>query len=125
MSLKKYCFFFRTSEMDSSESQHGNGSTASSVTKSSTRVQRVTPTKRDMASSGSTSTSSSTSTPVVRNILQQLTTPRSARTSTRAASGNRTPTGTPNMTRNVRPVTNRTSSSNVSPAAQVTVSFTT
>ncbi|CAB03831.1 uncharacterized protein CELE_C04A11.2 [Caenorhabditis elegans] len=109
-----------TSEMDSSESQHGNGSTASSVTKSSTRVQRVTPTKRDMASSGSTSTSSSTSTPVVRNILQQLTTPRSARTSTRAASGNRTPTGTPNMTRNVRPVTNRTSSSNVSPAAQVT-----
>ncbi|EFO99478.1 hypothetical protein CRE_22418 [Caenorhabditis remanei] len=111
-----------TSEMDSSESQHGNGSTASSLNKN-TLIQRVTPTKRETSGSGSTSTSSSSSTPVVRQILQNLVTPRSGRTP-RPASANRTrtPTGTPNMARNIRQATNRTSSSSDSPIAHITVS---
>ncbi|KAF1749285.1 hypothetical protein GCK72_025752 [Caenorhabditis remanei] len=110
----------QTSEMDSSESQHGNGSTASSLNKN-TLIQRVTPTKRETSGSGSTSTSSSSSTPVVRQILQNLVTPRSGRTP-RPASANRTrtPTGTPNMARNIRQATNRTSSSSDSPIAHIT-----
>ncbi|CAL2051821.1 unnamed protein product [Caenorhabditis brenneri] len=109
-----------TSEMDSSESQHGNGSSVSSSANKNTRVQRVTPTKRETSGS----TSSSTSTPVARLTPQQATTPRSTRTSSRnrGASRNRTPTGTPAMTRNVRQVTNRTSSSSESPTVPVTPS---
>lgn len=112
-----------TSEMDSSESQHGNGSTASSSSKTTRVTQRVTPTKRQTSesSSSSNSTSSNNYTPIVRNILQQIT-PRSARTPTRnrTPTANRTPTGTPTMTRNVRPATTRTSSSSDSPTALVT-----
>lgn len=116
-----------TSEMDSSESQHGNGSSVSSSANKNTPVQRVTPSKRGSteSSSGSTRTSSSTSTPVARESNQQVTTPRSTRTSSRirVSSRNRTPTGTPNMTRNVRPVANRTSSSSESPAVPPSTSI--
>ncbi|CAP27666.2 Protein CBG07390 [Caenorhabditis briggsae] len=111
-----------TSEMDSSESQHGPNSTASSASKKA-RIQRVTPTKRESSSastSGSLSTSSSTSTPIVRQILQQLT-PRSVRSpagSRGSATSNRQPVETPIMARNVRQATTR-SSSNESPSAQV------
>ncbi|PIC21335.1 hypothetical protein B9Z55_026205 [Caenorhabditis nigoni] len=111
-----------TSEMDSSESQNGPNSTASSGSKKA-RIQRVTPTKRESSSastSGSLSTSSSTSTPIVRQILQQLT-PRSARApagSRGSSSSNRPPVETPIMARNVRQPNNRSSSSE-SPSAQV------
>lgn len=119
---------FRTSEMESSESQVGNGSSAS--TEKSTRVQRVTPTKRETTTSTSSSSSSSTPVvvrPVVRQILSQLTpNPRSPRTPTRTPILG-TPTRTPSqqvMARNVlaRPTSLNRSTRSRSPQTPVTVS---
>uniref|UniRef100_A0A1I7V3L1 Coiled-coil domain-containing protein n=1 Tax=Caenorhabditis tropicalis TaxID=1561998 RepID=A0A1I7V3L1_9PELO len=106
-----------SSEMDSSESPHGNSSSVSGSCHKNTKVQRVTPTKRETSSS-SQSTSSSNSTPVASQILQQ--TPRAARTTPRRRdrSSIRTPTLT--TERNVTQMSNRTSSSRNSAITPVT-----